>query len=209
MELCSRRRSSRGSIAAADGGVSVRLSRGGAGRRRAGRISWCSTARSRPSDGAAALAALLRLAPDARGFIPDGGAGPFEPTATRTPGVFVAGAAAGPRAIREAIRDGAAAAGRVLSTLAPGGRRPSSRSRPRWRSRCCGGCGACVAVCAFGAVARDAASGRVLVDPVHCRGCGTCAAACPTGAARARHFTGAQISAEISALLAGAVDGRS
>lgn len=198
-----------GSIAAVDGGVSVRLSRAGAGAaaRRADLLVLHGPAR--PSGGAAALAALLRLAPDERGFIPDGGAGPFEPTATRVPGVFVAGAAAGPRSIREAIRDGAAAAGRVLSTLVPGGRRPLEPLAAEVEAVLCGGCGACVTVCPFGAVARDPASGRALVDPVHCRGCGTCAAACPTGAARARHFTGAQISAEISALLAAAVDGRS
>jgi heterodisulfide reductase subunit A len=157
----------------------------------------------RPSDRAAALGALLRLAPDTRGFFPDG-ADPFEPTATRVAGVHVAGAAAGPRSIRESIRDGAAAAGRVLASLVPGRRLALEPLAVQVEAVICGGCGACVAVCPFGAVARDPASGKALVDPVHCRGCGTCAAACPTGAASARHFTGAQISAEISALLAGA-----
>jgi len=65
----------------------------------------------------------------------------------------------------------------------------------------CGACGACIAACPYGAVARDPATGKALVDPVHCHGCGTCAAACPTGAASARHYTRAQIAAEISALL--------
>ncbi len=150
------------------------------------------------------MAALFRLALDARGFLPDGGGGPFEPTATSVPGVFVAGAAAGPRTIREAIRDGAAAAGRVLSTLVPGRLRPLEPLAVEIAAATCSGCGACVAVCPFGAVARDGTTGKAAVDPVHCRGCGTCAAACPTGAASARHFTGAQISAEISALLSDA-----
>jgi heterodisulfide reductase subunit A len=61
----------------------------------------------------------------------------------------------------------------------------------------------CVAACPYGAVARDPATGKARVEPVHCHGCGTCAAACPTGAAAARHFTREQIAAEISALLAG------
>ena len=56
------------------------------------------------------------------------------------------------------------------------------------------------------AAARHAVLSRALaqagIEPVLCRGCGTCAAACPTGAASARHFTRAQLSAEISALLA-------
>ena len=44
-------------------------------------------------------------------------------------------------------------------------------------------------------------SRKARVEAVHCRGCGICAAACATGAASARHFTRAQIVAEISALL--------
>jgi heterodisulfide reductase subunit A len=68
-------------------------------------------------------------------------------------------------------------------------------------SACCG-CGACVTACAFGAVRRDAATGRARVEPLHCRGCGGCAAACPTGAMGAPHQTRGQIAAEISALLA-------
>jgi heterodisulfide reductase subunit A len=188
-----------GTIAPCAGGVAVRLEGPGAALRRADLLVLHGPVR--PSEGASALAALLRLVPDVRGFLPDGGGGPFEPTATRVPGVFVAGAAAGPRSIREAIRDGAAAAGRVLSTLVPGALRPLEPLAVEVAVATCSGCGACVAVCPFGAVARDAASGKALVDPVHCRGCGTCAAACPTGAASARHFTSAQISAEISALL--------
>jgi heterodisulfide reductase subunit A len=64
----------------------------------------------------------------------------------------------------------------------------------------CGGCGVCVAACPFGAV-QLVEVGKARVEAVHCRGCGTCAAACPTGAASARHFTRAQLAAEISALL--------
>ena len=68
----------------------------------------------------------------------------------------------------------------------------------------CGGCGICASACPFGAVSpRGHGARKAFVEAVHCRGCGTCAAACPTGAASARHFTRAQIEAEISALLAG------
>ncbi len=160
-----------------------------------------------PPDGAEALAALLRLPTGPRGFVLEGSANPFEPTATRVAGVFVAGAAGGPRPIREAIRDGAAAAGRVLATLVAGERRPLEPLAAEVDPATCGACGACVAACPYGAVARDLVSGKALVDPVHCHGCGTCAAACPTGAASARHYTRAQISAEISALLAAPVSG--
>jgi len=60
----------------------------------------------------------------------------------------------------------------------------------------------CVSACPFGAVTVAPETRKARVEAVLCRGCGTCAAACPTGAASARHFTRAQIAAEISALLA-------
>jgi heterodisulfide reductase subunit A len=154
---------------------------------------------SHPSEGASALARMLRVPLDARGFFLDRAPSPFEPTATRVAGVFVAGAAAGPRTIAQSIRDGAAAAGLVLASLVPGERRALEPLASEVDLALCGGCGICVSACPFGAVLlRD---GKAHVEPVHCRGCGTCAAGCPTGAASARHFTRAQITAEITALL--------
>jgi heterodisulfide reductase subunit A2 len=157
---------------------------------------------SRAADGTAALAALLRIDRGPDGFLRDRGASPFEPTATRVAGVYVAGAAAGPRTIHQAIRDGAAAAGQVLASLWPGERKLLEPLQAEVDAALCGGCGICAAVCPFGAVSLAPGSGKACVEAVHCRGCGTCAAACPTGAASARHFTRAQIAAEISALLA-------
>lgn len=173
---------------------------------------------ARPADGAGALARLLRIGVTERGFLLDRAASPFEPTATRIAGVYVAGAAAGPRPIAQAIRDGIAAAGLVLASLVPGERKPVEPLAAVIDEALCAGCGVCAAICPFGAIflgGRDQAEAalpeaplaasharRAHVARVHCRACGTCAAACPTGAAIAPHFTGEQIAAEISALLA-------
>jgi heterodisulfide reductase subunit A len=155
---------------------------------------------ARPAEGADALARLLRVDADGRGFLRDARS-PFEPGATRIAGVYVAGAAAGPRPIREAIRDAIAVAGQVRAALAPGERRILDPLAAEVDELLCGRCGVCVSACAFGAVTFSRESGRARVEPLHCRGCGVCAAGCPTGAARAPHFTRAQLEAEISALL--------
>lgn len=192
-----------GSLEACAEGVRARLSDGGT--RTADLVAIHAPARAPES--AVQLATLLRLAVDERGFVVEHGASPFEPTATRLAGIYVAGAAAGPRSIREAIRDGAAAAGLVLSSLAPGDRIPLEPFAAEIDAARCSGCAVCVSTCPFGALSLDAASGRAVVAAVLCRGCGTCVAACPAGAATARHFTGAQIAAEITALLRAAPAG--
>jgi heterodisulfide reductase subunit A len=159
-------------------------------------------AAAEPAPGTAELARLLRVATGERGFLLDRGPSPFEPTATRIAGICVAGAAAGPRTIAQAIRDGAAAAGLVHASLVPGERRQLEPLSAEVDEARCGGCGVCASACPFGGIAL-APSGKARVEAVHCRGCGGCAAACPTGAASARHYTSAQIAAEISGLLGG------
>jgi heterodisulfide reductase subunit A len=160
---------------------------------------------SQAAPGSGPLARLLRLPAGAGGFLPDHGASPFEPTATRIAGIYVAGAAAGPRTIAQAIRDGAAAAGLVHGSLVAGERRPVEPLSAEVDEALCGGCGVCASICPFGAISVEARGGSrrtARVASVHCRGCGTCAAGCPSGAASARHFTREQIAAEISGLLA-------
>jgi heterodisulfide reductase subunit A2 len=184
------------------GGLSVRLAApGGIETRHAADLVVVHGAPHAPA-AARALARLLRLETDAHGFLPERGASAFEPTATRLAGVFVAGAAAGPRTIHQAIRDGAAAAAQVLASLVPGERRLLEPLAAEVDAARCSGCGICAAACPFGAMVIAHGIGKATVEPQHCRGCGTCAAGCPTGAASARHYTRAEIAAEISALLA-------
>jgi heterodisulfide reductase subunit A len=191
-----------GAVAAAGGRLAVRLLHGGVEGVRAADLVVVH-APVRPAEGTDALGRLLRIGVSERGFLLDRAASPFEPTATRIAGVYVAGAAAGARPIAQAIRDGTAAAGLVLASLVAGERKALEPLAAEVDEALCGGCGVCATACPFGAVLLAPGARKARVEAVLCRGCGTCAAACPTGAASARHFTRAQIAAEISALLAG------
>jgi heterodisulfide reductase subunit A len=77
----------------------------------------------------------------------------------------VAGAASGPRTIREAIRDGAAAAGRVLATLVPGEKHQLEPLAAEIDLATCGGCGTCSAACPYHAVVRDPVTRKASVEP--------------------------------------------
>jgi heterodisulfide reductase subunit A len=65
----------------------------------------------------------------------------------------------------------------------------------------CRGCGTCVEVCPFGAIALLKVDDALLaeVNPALCKHCGTCSAACLSSAITTEHFTNDQIFAMISA----------
>jgi heterodisulfide reductase subunit A len=185
-----------GDVVADGAGIRARLA-GGPELRADLAVLWQTP---RPAPGVAALAASLRVAVRADGFLEDRGS-PFQPTLTRTAGLHVAGAAGGPRSVLQAIRDGSAAAGQILSALEPGTPLlldPLVASVDEAR---CGGCGVCRSTCPFGAVGPGAEAAAARVEPSFCHGCGSCAAACPAGAITAPQYTHEQIAEEISGLL--------
>ena len=67
----------------------------------------------------------------------------------------------------------------------------------------CSGCRTCVDLCPYTAISfivEEDGHGHARVNDALCKGCGTCAAACPAKAIVARHFTDAQIIAQIEGL---------
>jgi heterodisulfide reductase subunit A2 len=146
------------------------------------------------------LARRLRIDLDDAGFVREEHPR-LRSFSTRVEGILVAGTAQGPRDVEEAVSHGAAAAGAALSALVPGRKLHIDPARAQVASERCGGCRTCLRVCPYKAIAFDAAAHAAVINELLCRGCGACAASCPASAIEARHFTDAQIEAEVEALL--------
>jgi len=115
-------------------------------------------------------------------------------------GVYLCGIAHYPKFISEATNQAYGAAGRVL-TLLSHDTVIASGSVCEVDEKKCMGCGQCISVCTYGAIAfRETRRGKkAVVNPVLCKGDGLCNAKCPTGAIQLKHFTDKEIWAQIDA----------
>jgi heterodisulfide reductase subunit A-like polyferredoxin len=154
-----------------------------------------------PSPEANELAMLYKVPLNQDGFFLEAHV-KLRPVDFATDGVFVCGLAHAPKSIEESIAQAKAAAARasiVLVKEAVTGEGIVASVN----EKICTGCGICEAMCPYTAIAVDREKGVSVVNPALCKGCGTCCAACPSGAAQQRGFTREEISAALSAALAG------
>jgi len=124
----------------------------------------------------------------------------LDPVATMTEGVFIAGAATGPKDIPASVAQGSAAAARVLSYIEQG-QLALEPVRASVIEEKCSGCRICNDLCPFNAIIFHE---DVMVSEINqalCQGCGTCVAACPAGAISGTAFSDEQIYAQIDGLL--------
>ena len=118
-------------------------------------------------------------------------------------GVFLCGMAHWPKFIDETIAQALGAASRAVTILSM----PHIEAEGIVASvdeELCRGCGRCVEVCEYGAVALEEAGEGVYssrVNEVLCKGCGACAVGCPTKAITVRHFTDDQLMAMVETML--------
>lgn len=126
----------------------------------------------------------------------------LRPVEFATDGVYLCGMAHYPKFIQETINQAYGAAGRAL-TLLSHDIVVASGSVCAVDEKKCMGCGACVAVCTYGALElRDTKQGKkVTVNPVLCKGDGLCNAKCPTGAISLKHYTDEEVLSEIDAMV--------
>jgi heterodisulfide reductase subunit A2 len=153
------------------------------------------------SPGAAELAEKLHISYDSHGFYVESHP-KLRPVETNTSGVFLAGAAQGPKDIPASVAQGSAAAAKVLSMLS----KEMLQSDPavaRVNAGACVGCLKCMKTCPFQAIKEDTLrNGQVVASVIEtvCAGCGVCTATCPCGAIQLQHFTDNQLLAEVNAI---------
>lgn len=153
------------------------------------------------AEGAPQLAEKLHISYDTNGFYVESHP-KLRPVETNTSGVYLAGAAQGPKDIPASVGQGSAAAAKVLSLFS----RDMLESDPaiaRVNTNACVGCLKCVKTCPFQAIKEEELRGGKIVAKVIetvCAGCGVCTSTCPCGAIQLQHFTDNQLLAEVNTL---------
>jgi heterodisulfide reductase subunit A len=126
----------------------------------------------------------------------------LRPVETNTEGVFLAGACQGPKDVPDTVAHANAAAAEALAMITKG-EVTISPTTAVVDEDLCAGCKTCIQLCPYTAISfveTEPGHGRAEVNDALCKGCGTCAAACPAQAISARHFTTAQMVAQIEGL---------
>ncbi len=151
----------------------------------------------RPSKGAQELAKKLKLAMDKDGFLSE--AHPkLRPVESVTSGMFLAGAAQAPKDIPEAVAQASGAAAKAITILSQE-RLYHAPTVAKVFTNLCTGCGMCVLVCPYDAIALK--DGKVEVNEVLCEGCGTCSATCLRSAIQVKNLSQHQVHEMINACL--------
>ena len=125
----------------------------------------------------------------------------LRPVDFATEGIFVCGLAHYPKDVSESVAQARAAAARAMTILSKKTIEAEGKVS-QVRTENCAACGACVAVCPFGAIELDEIKRLAVVNEALCKGCGACAATCRSGAIDLRGFGDEQLAAAIQAAIA-------
>ncbi|RLC85956.1 MAG: hypothetical protein DRI79_10705 [Chloroflexi bacterium] len=144
-----------------------------------------------PSRRAFELAKMLRIGIDQNGFFSE--AHPkLRPVESLTAGIFLAGAAQGPKDIPETVSQASGAAAKVLKLFSQDEmvQEPTVAYVIR---ELCSACGACVEACPYDARSIHPVWHIATVNAALCQNCGACVVACPNKASRIHNWTPEQI----------------
>jgi len=144
-----------------------------------------------PSRQAFELARTLRVGIDQNGFFSE--AHPkLRPVESLTAGIFLAGAAQGPKDIPETVSQASGAAAKVLKLFS----QDEMIQEPMVACvipQLCSGCGVCVEACPYGARSIHPVWRIATVNAALCQNCGACVVACPNKASQIHNWTPVQI----------------
>ncbi|OYD15860.1 disulfide reductase [candidate division WOR-3 bacterium JGI_Cruoil_03_51_56] len=151
-----------------------------------------------PSEGYQELAQMLKLSLSPDRFFLE--AHPkLRPVDSNIEGVYLAGCCQGPKDIPDTVAQAKAAASSVIALL----NRGEVTIEPVVADideDLCSGCHVCEALCPYSALIYDPGREVMTVNQALCKGCGVCPSACPSGAITMRHYTDAQVEAQLDAL---------
>ncbi len=150
-----------------------------------------------PTEATKDLAGMFKVTLNPDGFFKEAHV-KLRPVEFATDGVYLCGLAHYPKFIQETINQAYGAAGRVM-TLLSNDIVVASGSVCKVDPDKCVSCGACITVCAYGAIQfQETADGRkAVVNPVLCKGDGLCTTKCVTNAIQLKHFTDEEVLAAI------------
>jgi len=141
------------------------------------------------------LARMLKIPISSDGFLMEAHV-KLRPVDTQMDGIFLAGAASGPKDVPESIISAKAAAARAAILMANKKMSTEALTSVVDEDECFG-CGLCEEICSYGAHYLE--EGKSHTIAALCRGCGACAAECPRRAITMQHFTDDQVLAQIKA----------
>jgi heterodisulfide reductase subunit A len=124
----------------------------------------------------------------------------LRPVESNTAGIFLAGAAQGPKDSPEVVSQASGAASKAIAILT----QQEITFEPTIAGvveDLCSGCGICVGVCPYNARELDRDEMVVKVTEALCQGCGSCSSACPSGAAQQRNLIDIQIEKMVASAL--------
>ncbi|MBU4487294.1 MAG: hydrogenase iron-sulfur subunit [Candidatus Delongbacteria bacterium] len=143
------------------------------------------------------IANYLKLAKSEDGFLKE--AHPkYKPVDTLIEGVFIAGAAQGPKDIPDTVTQASAAAARVIVTLA----QKEFKIDPILafvHQDICDGCKSCISKCPKNAITMNSVGKAEVVEAL-CLGCGSCLESCPVEALDLHAYTNEQVYAQIDVI---------
>jgi len=151
-----------------------------------------------PSRGTAEIAKTLKIGLDKDGFLAESHP-KLKPVESVTAGIYLAGAAQGPKDIPETVAQASAAASKVIALLSKD-ELQHSPTVAKVRDPYCTGCEMCVDACPYDAISLVA--GKASVNEVLCQGCGSCVGVCVRAAIDVKNVSQLQIHDMISAVLA-------